>query len=382
MTSKSFVYVDNPDVVTIDNNNLEIFPYEELNNVLKDIKYIPLISKEPIGEFYKILLYKERIYILDAFISEKIFIFNMKGEIIKIIDSKGGGPDEYRGLMDITISFEDNCLVVTDRLDLHILYFSLDGEFMKKASSIFNTMVEIIDGKVLNQLNPGQSFDNNVNYHLVVSIEDSIIRKGFPYYPLQIQAITDSPFQYNYKDELFFCPYYCDTIYQIINDSTYTKKYIIKHRKSVWRKFNEGLSFDEWDNLIRNLDYTVLSKPVLEVENFIYYSIQAKIQIDDKYYRHTYPYWFNKKKGNSFTFENPRQGQHIYHFIPSPQSIYDNHYAGIITLDGIELNRQNIKATEEVGDSIYQNKELRYMIMDENPNLEAILVLYEFRDSW
>jgi hypothetical protein len=381
MSSESFMYIDNSDVITIDNDNLEIFPYEELNNILKDIKYIPLVSKEPIGEFYKILLYKEHIYVLDAFISEKIFIFNMKGEIIKIIDSKGGGPNEYRGLMDMTISFKDDYLVVTDRLDLHILYFSLDGEFIKKTSSIFNTTVEIIDDKVLNQLNPGQSFDSNVNYHLVVSIEDSVIRKGFPYYPLQIHAITYPPFQYNYKNELFFCPHYCDTIYHIINDSTYTKKYIIKHHKSVWRKYNEELSFDEWDHLIKG-DYTVLSKPVLEIENFVYYPIQAKIQIDDKYYRHTYPYWFNKKEGNSFTFENPKQGQDIYHFIPSPQSIYDNYYAGIITLEGIDFNRQIIKVTEEAGDSIYRNKELRNMIMNEDLNLEAILVLYKFKDSW
>jgi hypothetical protein len=380
-TSKSFIHIDNPNVVTIDNEKTETIPYEKLNNMLKDIKYIPLISKEPIGEFRKILVYKEHIYILDAFIAEKIFIFNMKGEIIKIMDYKGGGPEEYRGLMDITISLKDDYLVITDRLEPRILYFSLDGEFVKKTPAIFNTTVEIIDNKVLNQLNPGQSYDDNTNYHLVVTAGDSIIRKGFPFYPLQMDAIFSPPFRHNYKNELLFCPYYCDTVYKIINDSAYTAKYIIRHKKSIWEKHNEGINNNDYDRLIVYSNYTVLGKPVLETENFVYYSIEAKIQIDDKYYRHDYPYWFNKKTGISFSFENPKQGEPICHFIPPPMAIYGNYYAGIIPLEGIEHNRQVIEVTEKAGIFMYKNGELRDMLMNENPDLEAILVLYEFKDS-
>jgi hypothetical protein len=47
-----------------------------------------------------------------------------------------------------------------------------------------------------------------------------------------------------------------------------------------------------------------------------------------------------------------------------------------IAIEGI---RRGLK---ERNDNLFRNKELRDMIMDENPNLEAILVLYEFKDSW
>jgi hypothetical protein len=284
--------------------------------------------------------------------------------------------------MDITISAQDDYLVITDRLELRVLYFSLDGEFVKKLPTIFNTTVEIINGKTLTQLNPGQSFDDNVNYHLVVTIGDSVIRRGFPYYPLQMDAVFSPPLQYNYKGELLFCPYYCDTIYHIINDSVYIAKYMVKHKNSIWEKYNEPINNIDHDNLIQRSDYTSLSKPVLETENFIFYPIQAKKKIDEKYYKYDYPYWFNKKTGNSFTFADPKQGQSIYHFLPSPRAIYGNHYAGIISLEGIEWNKQVIKATDEAGIVMYKNRELRDMIMDENPDLEAILVLYEFKDSW
>jgi hypothetical protein len=381
MASKSFAYVDNPDVVTIDNENSETIPYEEINNVLKDVKYIPLVSKEPIGEFFKLLIHKERIYILDAFVAEKIFIFNMQGKIIKIIDSKGGGPKEYRGLMDMTISPENDYLVIADRLAPFVLYFSLDGEFVKKTRGIINTTVEIVDGKFLNQLNSGQSFDDNVNYHLVVSIGDSIIRKGFPFYPLQMDAIFRPPFQYNYKNELLFRPNYCDTVYRIINDSVYTAKYIVKHRKSVWEKYSERMDFDTYERLIVHSDYTALTNPIFETENFVGYSIESKKKVKERYYRYFYPYWFNKRTGMSFTLGKPAENQDIYHYFPdlmTMKSIYGNYYAGIIPPMMIEDNRNNIKE----GKYSVNNQELLDMIMDKNPNLEAILMLYKFKNEW
>jgi hypothetical protein len=372
------VYVGNPDAITVDNESAETIPYEQIDSILKEVKYIPLISKKPIGEFRKILIHKERIYVLDAFIAEKIFIFNMKGEIIKVIDSKGGGPHEYRGLMDMTVSPENDYLVIADRLAPFVMYFTLDGEFVKKTRGIINTTVEIVDGKFLNQLNPGQSIDDNVNYHLVVSIGDSVIRKGFPFYPLQKDAAFRPPFRYNYKNELLFCPYFCDTVYRIINDSVYTAEYIIKHRKSIWEKYNKREGFNDTE-LIFNSNYTVLSKPVLETENFLSYPIISKMKLDEKYYIQSPSYWFNKKKKTSFTIGTVK-GRSIYNSFFNAISMYNNYYAGIIPSIVIESLRNDIKDEKYAG--YFQNRELRDMIMDKNPNLEAILVLYEFKDSW
>jgi hypothetical protein len=279
--------------------------------------------------------------------------------------------------MDMTISPENDYLVIADRLDLSVLYFSLDGEFVKKTRGIPNTTVEIMDGKFLNIVNSGQSFDDDVNYNLVVSIGDSVIRKGFPLYPLQMNALFEPPFRYNYKNELLFCPYYCDTVYQIINEAVYTAKYIVKHCKSIWEKYNEREGFD-YDQLILRSDYTMLSKPVLEIENYVCYIINGKMKIEDKYYMHRYPYWFNKKKKTSFTLGE--YDKDIYHIIPDPVAMYGNHYAGIIPSILLENRREGIK--EEKWGYNYHNQELKDMIMDENPNLEAILVLYEFKDSW
>jgi hypothetical protein len=114
------------------------------------------------------------------------------------------------------------------------------------------------------------------------------------------------------------------------------------------------------------------------MEIFVNYSIEAKMKVEEQYYIQHYPYWFNKKKGISFTLGQPAKD--IYHIIPNPMAMYDNHYAGVIPSIVIENMREGIKG-DKWGMN-YHNKELKNMIMDENPALEAILVLYEFKDSW
>ena len=51
----------------------------------------------------KVLVYDNKIYILDAFVAEKVFIFDKRGVLLKTIDNKGQGPDEYAGLSGMSI---------------------------------------------------------------------------------------------------------------------------------------------------------------------------------------------------------------------------------------------------------------------------------------
>jgi hypothetical protein len=140
------------------------------------------------------------------------------------------------------------------------------------------------------------------------------------------------------------------------------------------------MNFNDYEHLITDSDYTELKRPFLETENFIYYSITSRAKHGDRYYRHSKPYWFNKKKGIPFELGQPVEGQDVYHLgIAMPMSVYGNYYVELIPNIAIEGIRNVLK---ERNDNLLKNKELRDMIMDENPNLEAIMVLYEFKDSW
>ncbi|MDR1340197.1 MAG: hypothetical protein LBK58_09125, partial [Prevotellaceae bacterium] len=144
---------------------------------------------------------------------------------------------------------------------------------------------------------------------------------------------------------------------------------------------SEKMDFNSYERLITHSDYTELSRPFLETENFIYYSItdRAKRKQGDQHYRRrNKPYWFNKKKGTSFELGQAVEDHDVYHFFGMPTSIYGNHYAELIPNIMIEGIRSGIKERSD----LFKNRELRDMIMDKNPDLEAILVLYEFKDSW
>ena len=379
--AKMMLPVANPNVITINQENYETIPYDELPNVLKEVKYIPLISKEPIGEFKKILVYKDRIFVLDAYKAEKVFIFNMQGKIINIIDSKGGGPEEYIGLADMNISPDEDCIVLNDRLALYTLYFSLDGKFIRKERKIANSGFAIMGNSIINQLVPGQSYEDNLNYHLVVTTKgDSIIRRGFPFYPCQLRAINFPSLFYNSTRELLYLLNLSDTVYQILNDSTYTVKYIVKHKKSIWEKYDQDMDSNQYSDLITNSNYTRLRPPILETERFVYISIETKKTYQNRDYRGSFDYWYDKIKGVVFHLTelvDAKKLKGIYHDIPSPSAIYGNYFAGIISLISIENYRKNF--TSPIFDTLFKNEEIRTMIKSNNPEMEAILVLYEFK---
>jgi len=86
------VYDNDYEIINSEEN--EKIDFHKCNEKIKSIKYIGLISDEPISDFYQIIVFDEKIYVLDIN-TEKIFIFGTNGKIVKVISDKGGGPKEY-----------------------------------------------------------------------------------------------------------------------------------------------------------------------------------------------------------------------------------------------------------------------------------------------
>jgi hypothetical protein len=360
-------------VEIIDAHNFESLPLEDINTKIKDIRYIPFYSEEPVGIFDKLIIYDNHVIVLDAFKSESIYIFDISGKLIHIIDSKGGGPEEYHGLMDISISRKDTLIAIPDRLSLNMLYYSLNGQFVKKTKAAPCFYLEMFGDKIVNQTTFAQSYSLDIeqNYNLIISSNDSVIYKGFPYYPIQKEAVNSDAIQYNYVGELLFTPVLSDTIYQIVNDSMYFAKYVVKQKKSIWKKREEYLSMQQVFNLIQHSNYTHLKPPILETEGFVSYQITH-----EKNNRiATTTYWFDKKRNKSFTTGEIAIGnKNIPNLIPRPMTIYKNYYAGIYLPHEVEemitLSKNN--------SVIFENEELSNILKDEkSKNMEFLMVMYE-----
>lgn len=373
INSQSYIEVESSPVV-IDDSKTQVIQYTDINKILKSIQYIPLQSKSPIGMITSVVVYDGKIYILDSYKSESIYIFDMLGELKKTISSKGDGPQEYAGLADMCISKRNNELVVSDRLSLQILYYTLDGDFKRKARSTPNGYIEMIEDSRINVLTYGQSFDKDVNYHIISSLEDSITRKGFPYSPIQKKAVNYRPIYKNYKDELLFSPVLSDTIYQIMNDSLYNIKYIVDQKKSIWLKKEEDLETEEYRNLIKRSGYTVLGDPIIENQYYLSYPISYG---KNDFIRQEV-HWYDKRNGYSFTLGSRiDQDSPITFWIPAPITLFENSFVGILEATQIDELKRYLANNNNM--DLLQDERLRSILTDESKEIEAILVLFEFQ---
>ena len=374
----SLIKVDTPYTV-IDVENYKKIPYSEYHKFLKEVKYIPLKSDEPIGEIKVIKIHKGRVFILDAFKSESVFIFDLStGDLIKRIHDKGQGPAEYLGLIDMAILNDQ--IILNDRLFYHTLYYTLDGVFIKKVRSMPNFYVEALNGTIVNQLTFSQASDfkiNNIKCQLVFVSNDSIIRKGFPFYPIQENASNGKTFWRNSKDELLFSPLLSDTVYQLMNDSTYFVKYVVEQKKSLWKKHDEYLGYNDHNRLVKQEGYTYLGYEFLEADEYVLYPIIIKYS-EFEFIREDV-YLYNKTTGLSFRtiLDEQEEGQVITTLTPKAKNVYGNYFIGVLEGHEIEGMREFIKQDKK---NLFQVQELKSILTSDIKDLECILVLYEFND--
>jgi hypothetical protein len=364
---------NNSDIEIIDAENYEVITPSN-NNKIKNIRYIPIESEEPIGDIYQLMVFDERIYILDIQ-TEKIFIFTSGGKKIGIIDDRGGGPQEYIGLGTMCISKEDSCLIVHDRLALNLLYYSLDGNFIKKEKGIAGCFIESYKDKIIYQLAFRQSFsdDINSNFHIVSAVRDSVINKAFPLYPIHKDAIAVKSLSYNSQGTLLCAPLYSDTVYEFVDDSVFARKYIIKQKKSLWNRYEDELSIEKKWSLISNDKYTCLDKPFLETDNFIAYSIKTSVS-DANRISHlvSNTYFFDKNNKKSYYFAAEQISESLPDYIPSPKSIYNNYFVGYMPSHTISDVREWIKGHE----LRFKNESFRELIYSKT-DWECVVILYE-----
>jgi len=364
---------NNTDYIVINSENYDKIDIDKYNDKIKRIKYIGLVSDEPVGNLYQLMVFDEKIYVLDNNI-EKIFIFGIDGKIIRIINNKGNGPQEYVGLGTMCISKTDSCLIVSDRFSMNLLYYSLNGNFIKRERGIANCFIESYGDKIINQLDFGQSYseDMNSNFHIVSTINDSILKKAFPLYPIHKDALVEKSLSYNSNGELLCSPLYSDTVYQIVNDSVYTPKYVVQQKKNIWKKKLEPLTGEEKGALIVNEKYTCLGKPFLETDNFIAYRI--KMAEEGAPLISSTDFYYDKTAKKSFYFASKQDPKSISDYIPFVETIYNNFFVGYISQYNIESIR-NWKKTHEF---YIENEELRNLI-NSDTDWEGIIVMYELK---
>jgi len=120
----------------------------------------------------------ERIYVLDSRAFE-VKVFDKKGNYIEPIGRKGQGPGEFQGPYNIKIMPQKK-FMVNDAPSQKLLFFSLDGDFIRQVSSVklpfftnpkMDSKGNIVGNTLVVGLNPKSELKKyNSNLELILDI--------------------------------------------------------------------------------------------------------------------------------------------------------------------------------------------------------------------
>jgi hypothetical protein len=120
---------------------------EEIGDFLVLDSYIILSSEELFGNVRRIIMNNDYIYIMDD--QQKIFCYNMNGNLVFKIDRRGQGPQDYVHMMDFGIDEVAGKLFVYDDFARKIAVFSsFTGSYISNFSTqyMLPTDIGIVDG--------------------------------------------------------------------------------------------------------------------------------------------------------------------------------------------------------------------------------------------
>lgn len=288
------------DYTEIDATDMKALSYTEfIDEFIDDVHFVQLSSDELIGNITKLQIFEDRIYVLDRFSAKKVFIFDMQGKLLKVIDDQGGGPKEYIHLGDMHINEDTRELIIADVTGKYV-HYNLNGEWLRSTPAIPNNFYAPFgQDSVFNFIGYGQANDSIIgDYSLVLSKGAEVLKRDFPLYPIQRHAIVRDPFVKTGLGELLYIPSSCDTVYQLNRDLTYRAKYFVKQENSVWKHRDEELSYQEHTDLIFN-GCTELGNAIFENEKFFAFTMNER---DDNLIK-VQACFYNKEKKKTFYFD-------------------------------------------------------------------------------
>jgi hypothetical protein len=194
-----------------------------LSTIVDKIDVIPLEFNVSciLGEIRKVAICGDNIFVLESQRSSAVYRFDMRGNFLNRIGSKGQGPEEIIELNDFTVNEEEQLIYLLDNYRQSILSCTFDGEV--KESIKINQYADQLHYKnglfylFLDQPKRGEL------YSLVVrDIHGGIKERFFPskQYPINMGNPVFAP----QEEGVLFCKPMYDTVY-FLRDTEMSRLY-------------------------------------------------------------------------------------------------------------------------------------------------------------
>lgn len=223
------------------NNNIVNISVSAMVNkdIVNPIKFIKLCSDgaELIGSIDKIIIFKNKYYILDK-VTNTVFIINNDGTFHSKLHNPGKGTDEYIRLSDFCIDQDREIILLYDSQLHKMLYFSLNGDFVKSKRSPlwFKEFIQMDNGGFC-LLTLGNNFSGSkmlFTDSLLVPTEKAISTQS----KYHLNLFSKSSLLKGYSGHFSISYPFSDKVYFLSSDSLYVK-YQFKRENMIFKSWDD-----------------------------------------------------------------------------------------------------------------------------------------------
>lgn len=241
---------------------------------LNEIKKIPLQTTTDclIHEISKAYFTNKYIIVFDQHHSN-IFQFDNKGNYIRKIGVKGQGPNEYITFNDVVYDFDTGMIYAFERFNSKMHIYNLEGELIKLIDSkfLFNSFIKCKYGywiySCFKQNNPNNSLLMLVDENLSEIKQEYLSHKD-------ITSVQFTPrFTFNQTNgKMYFFYDYSDHIWELSDKAEEAFKVDFGGLSLPYQEMKEATEIKKYDKIINSSQYVGFIDNLLISNDFIYFN--------------------------------------------------------------------------------------------------------------
>ena len=377
-----FLFEDNSVQIKIEHTQIIDIDTDSYVDV---VRYVPLETKDNvlIGNIDKLFFYENRIFVVDMFKSKSVFIFNDEGQFINKISRFGYKIDEYRSFRDVELDKKTKQLVLYDRNGGKMLFFDLDGEFIRTQRLSFR----FLNFKIFpngNYLFYVDTYANDFNQEIagqsliIGHPQGKIYFRGLPFcsflYDLNFYAKFGLAINDCSNDYEYISPRLSNAIYHVESTGELKKLYQIHLPLGCMEEYMQHINPMHFVEEISNTEYyfSIGDRVLINDFMFYFYFLNSVRKINE--------IWYNRTTGKYYCIRNKFSLSGKIINVPMPLYSYNDNLIGAIDASQVVKSKTSFleaHRTENNKDLFpeYMLEKIEAMTEDDNP----LLMFYKIK---
>jgi len=191
-----------------------------VSEFIKEIKYIPLETgpNSMVDIIKSLTIENDKIYIGDE--KGVINIFDINGKYLTTLNRIGKGPEEYLGMLDFTVTTEENIYILT--MEGEVIWYDTDLKFIKRMPLPKNAML-LSFTLLKSELFASRSINISTNpFKQEWIVYDNMLNILFSYDSKPNNSFINPPTAYIYDNTLRLYSNKSDTIFNVDIENNYS----------------------------------------------------------------------------------------------------------------------------------------------------------------